>query len=218
MNYTTVAASTDLVSYIEHTRPLQSKQYLMWEMFKKKDYNYFKITVSPCRRTTDVSSVQFLFDYFIIIIIFLTSTFYAKWNSSRSPSEQCPKLDRLNGQANYNDARAAKADSPRDDTHTRMHERTYIISNGFTDLIIILSIAIIIIVLRAFLYFLFHSFIVIIFLFNLIKNDNIISVVTRRRIHFRPGRFARGEHIPFVITPATESGHKSIYVYQYIII
>lgn len=65
-------------------------------------------------------------------------------------------------------------------------------------------------------FYFFYSFIAIIFLFNLIKNDIIISIVTRRRIHFRPGRFVRdGEHIPFIITPATESGHKSIYVYQY---
>lgn len=51
---------------------------------EKKNYNYFEITVSPRRQTADISSIQFLFDYFIII--FLTSTFYAKWNSSRSPS------------------------------------------------------------------------------------------------------------------------------------
>lgn len=84
-----------------------------------------------------------------------------------------------------------------------MHVRAYnIIYRMVSPILLLLSIAIII-VLHTFLFF-FYSFIAIIFLFNLIKNDNIIFVVTRRRIHFRPGRFARGEHIPFVITPATE--------------
>jgi len=99
-----------------------------------------------------------------------------------------------------------------------MHVRAYIISNGFTDLIIIIIDRYYYCFAHIFIYFFFFIlFIAIIFLFNLIKNDNIIFVVTRRRIHFRPGRFARGEHIPFVITPATESGHKSIYVYRYYI-
>jgi len=82
---------------------------------------------------------------------------------------------------------------------------------GFTDLIIISDRYLLLFCARLF-FFLF--FIAIIFLFNLIKNNNILYSVTRRRIHFRPGRFARGEHIPFVITPATESGHKSIHVYH----
>lgn len=46
-------------------------------------------------------SVNLIFVWLLLLFIFfLKSTFYAKWNSSSCVRARCPKLDRLNGQAN----------------------------------------------------------------------------------------------------------------------
>lgn len=99
--------------------------------------------------------------------------FFAAAATAAVIAAQCPKLDRLNGQANYNDRVRELGESrfsERRHTVHNMHAHAHMMrSNGFTDLIIIiLSIAIIIIVLRESFFFF------IIFLYNLIKNDNIL--------------------------------------------